>query len=91
MAGAALSLCPISTSAAQRNGRVVPQRTRAAGSGVLSRCFVTFNVPVARYFGRAGTTTMHFSNYIVLGLLIACMALAAAMVLPRRHFPPPRL
>jgi hypothetical protein len=44
---------------------------------------VTFNVPITRYFGRAGTTTMHFSNYIVLGLLIASMALAAAMVLSR--------
>ena len=67
----------------RKNRRVVPRRSTAAGSGVLSRCSVTFNVPVTRYFGRAGTTTMHFSNYIVLGLLIASMALAAAMVLSR--------
>jgi hypothetical protein len=29
----------------------------------------------------AGTTTMHFANYIVLGVLIVCMLSAAAMVL----------
>jgi hypothetical protein len=34
---------------------------------------------------------MHIAHYIAIGGLIACMLLAAAMVLPRRHFPPPRL
>jgi hypothetical protein len=33
MAGAALSLCPINTSAAQRNGRLVSRRTTVEGSG----------------------------------------------------------
>jgi hypothetical protein len=31
------------------------------------------------------------ADYIAFGFLIAYVLLAAAMVLPRRHFPPPRL
>jgi hypothetical protein len=61
-----------------------PRQTTAAGSGVLSRCPVTL-IPLAHAtFDMAGTTTMHFANYIVLGLLIACMLSTAAAVILRR-------
>jgi hypothetical protein len=39
--------------------------------------------PRTRYFGHGGDDAMHFTNYIVLGLLIACMLGAAAVVLHR--------
>ena len=57
--------------------------SKVPGSGVLSRCFRHIDCPLTGYFGHVGTTQMHFANYIVLGLLIACMLSAAAMVLSR--------
>jgi hypothetical protein len=34
---------------------------------------------------------LHIADYLAIGVLIASMLFAAAMVLPRRRFPPPRL
>jgi hypothetical protein len=39
--------------------------------------------PRTRYFEHGGDDAMHFTNYIVLGLLIVCMLSAAAMVFSR--------
>ena len=41
-------------------------------------------IPITGNFSMVGTYVMHFSNYIVLGLLIACMIGAAAVVFLQR-------
>ena len=45
--------------------------------------FCHIDLPITRYFGDGGDDAMHF-DYIVLGLLIAGMLSAAAMVLSQR-------
>jgi hypothetical protein len=62
--------------AVPRNG----QRRQAA----FCHGFCHINIPIARYFGHGGDDAMHFANYIVLGLLIACMLGAAGAVFSQR-------
>jgi hypothetical protein len=68
------------------NGGIAPLRATDQ-NGDLSRRSVTLIVPQRAMLGMAGTTPMHvFSNvfdYIALGVLIACMLAAAAMVFAR--------
>jgi hypothetical protein len=57
----------------------------AARHGVLSHLYACNMLPWA------WCDAMHIADYLAIGVLIASALFAAAMVLPRRRFPPPRL
>jgi hypothetical protein len=69
------------------NGGIAPFRVTVHGwweAGVLSRRSVTLIAVAHATFWHGGADVMHFANYIVLGVLIACMLGAAGAVFSQR-------
>ena len=67
------------------NGGIAPFRVGDHGGGEWRSvtAFCHTDIPVTRYFGHGGDDAMHIFDYIAIGVLIACMLAAGAMVLHR--------
>jgi hypothetical protein len=54
---------------------------QGGGKRRVGMAFCHIPMPTARYFGHGGDDAMHIADYIAIGVLIASMFGAAAMVL----------